>query len=217
MDSTEISVMDSTEISVLEACRELVLRQGELLPLLADAIDVPESEVFHTWALRKCGQRGRLEGTDWAYYFHGLECDLDNESDGRHVRIDFGPKGRVDTFTSWGVLQFIMTSAFPWTEFPHLAAALVEGEPPYNQYSASLGKLLPVWDRLEAKGCFERAAPNLIEFTARHSTIGPDGITYVRYPADTSEELSADCSVAHRQRLSPKAVRILDRLLMKRS
>ena len=65
--------MDSIELGVLEACQEVVLRQRELLPLLAEALGVPEGEVFYTWALRRCKQSGHLEGTDWAYFFHGLE------------------------------------------------------------------------------------------------------------------------------------------------
>src|SRR5437879_2699245 len=100
--------MDALEIGVLKACQELVHRQQEMLPLLAAALHVPEKEVFYTWALHKCKQHGDLEGTDWWYFFHGLECDLRNKADGRCLRIDFGPGGRVDTFTAWGVLQFIM-------------------------------------------------------------------------------------------------------------
>src|SRR5688572_23142460 len=103
--------MDPIELGVLEACREVVHRQHELLPLLAAALNVREEDVFYTWALRQCKQHGALEGTDWWYFFHGMECDLKNKVDGRFLRIDFGPDSSVDTFTAWGVLQYIMTSA----------------------------------------------------------------------------------------------------------
>src|SRR5438876_540615 len=88
------------ELAVLEACREATVRNQEMLPLLAAALGVSEAEVFYTWAFRKCRQRIRLGETDWVTFFHGLECDLKNQKDGRFLRIDFGPGGRVDTFTA---------------------------------------------------------------------------------------------------------------------
>ena len=202
--------MDSIELGVLEACQEVTLRQRELLPLLADALDVPESDVWYTWALRSCGQCGALGGTDWVYFFHGYECDLSNVADGRHMRIDFGPRGRLDTFTSWGVLQFIMTSVPPWHEDPHLKEYFGKGMPPYDRYSGCTDKFYPVWDRLEASGAFEKADQSLVDFQARHTALGPDGIMYIRFPPGTSEETAVDCSVAHRQRLSPWAIQILE-------
>jgi hypothetical protein len=70
--------MDTIELGVLEACQEAVCCQGELLPQLAAALNVPQDQIFYTWAFRRCKQRGSLEGTDWVYFFHGLECDLEN-------------------------------------------------------------------------------------------------------------------------------------------
>jgi hypothetical protein len=180
-----------------------------MLPLLAKALGVPAPEVFYTWAFRKCRQRGRLEGTDWVYFFHGLECDLKNSADGRLLRIDFGPGGRVDTFTMWGVLQFIMTSASPWLEFPDLQRQFATGEPPYNQFSGSVEKMSPVWDSLRSRGFFEMAARDLVDFEAKHTVKSPEGLTLVRFPPDTSAETKVDCSVAHRVMLSPAAHRLL--------
>ena len=82
--------MDARERAVLEACQEVVQRQHELLPLLAAAIQVREADVFYTWALRKCPQHGDVPETNWRFFFHGLECDLHNKTDGRFLRIDFG-------------------------------------------------------------------------------------------------------------------------------
>jgi hypothetical protein len=202
--------MNVIERGVLEVCREVVLRQGEMLPLLATALQVPEDQVFHTWAFRRCQQRGRLEGSEWGYFFHGLECDLTNGLDGRFLRIDFGPRGRVDTFTAWGILQFLMTSVAPWMEFPQLKAYFATGAPPFDPFSGSFEKLAPVWDRLMAQGAFERAEPSLIALEAKYTDYDSDGLQYVRFPPEISEQTQVDCLVAARLRLSAWGLRLLE-------
>lgn len=202
--------MDAIELGVLEACQEVVSRQREMLPLLAAALEVPEDQVFYTWAFRRCEQRGRLEGTEWVYFFHGLECDIKNVSDGRFLRIDFGPRGRVDTFTAWGVLQFLMTSVPPWREFPHLKAYFAKCDPPFDPYSGSFERFVLVWDRLEAEGAFENADPSLIELEAKYSSRGADGILCIHFPLEVSEETQMDCSVARRKQLSQRGFHLLE-------
>ncbi|HWG43697.1 MAG TPA: hypothetical protein VN688_12995 [Gemmataceae bacterium] len=208
--------MDSIELGVLEACHEVVLRQRELLPYLAETLKVAEDRVFYTWAFRQCKQHGDLAGTDWVYFFHGLECDLKNVTDGRFLRIDFGPHGRVDTFSAWGVLQFVMTSIPPWPEFPQLKACFAKGAPPFDQYSGALDKMVPIWDRLEAKGAFEEADPSLVELEAQHTSRGPDGLRYVRLPPELPEETQVDCSVAGRRQLSRYGLQLLEMHLTNR-
>ncbi len=205
----EGSPLSPVEIGVLEACQEVVTRQKEVLPLLAKAVGVPEDQVFYTWAFRRCKQSGGIGETGWSHFFHGLECDL-RHADGRFLRLDFGPKGRSDTFTSWGVLQFIMTSAPPWSEFPDLKREFADRGPPYDEYAGSMTKIRAVWDTLEARGAFEPADPELVAFQARHTTRGPDGLNYVRFPPGTPEEIQVDCSVAHRPILSAIGHRLLE-------
>jgi hypothetical protein len=196
--------LNSLELAFLTACHEVTVRQQEMLPLLATALQVPENEVFYSWALRQCKQHGELAGTDWAFFFHGLECDLKNSADGRFLRIDFGPQGRVDTFTAWGVLQFIMASAPPWPEFAELKSSFAKGPPPpYDPYSGDLARIGPVWDNLEAKGAFQKADPELVAWAARFTTVGPDGLFHVRYPPQTPERRIIDSDVANRNQLSP--------------
>lgn len=202
--------LNAIELGVLECCREITQRHQELLPLLARAVGVPEHEVFYTWAARRCKQSGRVEGTDWAYFFHGLECDVKNPVDSRFLRFDFGPGGRVDTFTAWGVLQFFMTSCAPWPEFPVLQRYFAMRGPPFDQYSGSFDKLCDVWEALEVRGAFEPADPALVEFEARHTTRNPDGSSRVRYPPGTLETTMFDCSVAHRPILSAEGRWLLD-------
>ena len=201
--------MDEIEFGVLVACREYAIRQTEMLPLLAAALGVEETQVFYSWALRRCAQPGKLADRDWAYRFHGLECDLKNQKDGRFLRIDFGPKGRVGILNLGGVERFIMTSVLPWPEFPNLRTYFAKSGPPFDEYSGSWEKMSEVWGRLESKGLFEQADPNLVSLMASYTTRGPDGLNYVRFPHETTEETRADCSVAHRQRLSHKATQLL--------
>lgn len=202
--------LSTSELDVLLACQEGTLRHGEILRLLADALKVPEEQVYYTWAFRKCKQRGNLAGTDWIYYFHGRECDVKNTRDGRFLRFDFGPRGRIDTFTMWGVLQFIMASGAPWSEYQELKRQLAKNDPPYDEYSGSPEKMSLVWDSLEARGVFHKADAELVAFQAKHTSIGPDGLRRIRFPPGTSEELDADCSVAHRPILSPLGHSILE-------
>ena len=197
------------EIGVLEAFQESVARKEELLPLLAQAVSVPEDRLFYTWAARRCKQSGRIGDSGWAYFFHGLECNL-RHADGRFLRIDFGPKGRLDTFNGWGVLQFIMTSTPPWSEFADLKQHFAEREPPFDEYAGSFSKMCPVSEALEARGVFEPADPELVAFQARYTTTGADGIAYVRLPPDTPDEVHADCSVADRSVLSAVGHRLLE-------
>lgn len=201
--------MEAIELGVLEACQEVIRRQHEMLPLLAAAVNVSEEDVFYTWALRQCKQHGDLAGTDWWYFFHGMECDLRNKADGRFLRIDFGPGGSVDAFTAWGVLQFIMTAVPPWTEYSQLKRRLAERPPPYDEFSGSMPRMGEVWDRLEARGAFEKAAPSLLALETLYTQIGPDGIRRIRFPDGTPEKTRIDCSVANRNRLSPLAIGII--------
>jgi hypothetical protein len=210
MNQRQATVLSSAERGVLEACREAVARQREMLPSLAKALGVSDDQVFYTWAFRRCAQRGQLEGTAWRYFFHGLECDLRNGADGRFLRFDFGPRGRVDTFTLWGILQFIMTSASPWREFPELRRVFAKSGPPFDEFSGDWEKIAPVWDSLEARDAFAKADPALVDLQERFTTVGDDGLRHVRFPQDTAPETVVDCSVAHRLTLSARGLQLAE-------
>jgi hypothetical protein len=151
-----------------------------------------------------------LQESEWGYFFHGLECDLTNGTDGRFLRLDFGPRGRKDTFTAWGILQFLLTSVSPWKEFAALKAYFGEGQLPFNPYSGSLEKFAPVWDRLTAAGAFEKADPSLLALESKYTFRGSDGLATVRFPPEIPEETILDCMVARRERLSPHARQLLE-------
>lgn len=201
--------MGAVELEVLEACREATQRQEEMLPLLAAALGVAPEEVFYTWGFRKCAQHGDLSNDSWWYFFHGCDCDLMNRADGRFLRLDFGPGGRVDTVSPWGVLQLIMTSTAPWPEFRELKERFAGKRPPYDRFSGDSARLREVWHTLEDSGCFENHDPGLVELQARHEMVGEDGIRRICFPAEVSERRQLDCAVAHRHHLSERGRQLL--------
>lgn len=143
-------MITNLENSFLVACQEVILRQQELVPALAETLGVQPGEVFYHWVMPpKCQRSGAIVGTDWRYFFHGLECDLKHLSDGRFLRVDFGPGGRFDTFSGWGVMQFVMVSQAPWREFPELRAHLAEKPPPFHELSGSHERMVAIVDKLE--------------------------------------------------------------------
>jgi hypothetical protein len=83
--------MESVHLEVLKACEELILKQNEILPHLAKVLEVETNEIFYEWAFRRISQTGNILDNKWRYFFHGFECDIENLSDGRFLRIDFGP------------------------------------------------------------------------------------------------------------------------------
>ncbi len=207
---SEMPPLNPEELGVLEACREVVARRQELLPLLAQALGVPERDVFYTWAFRRCRQRGALNDTGWVYFFHGYECDLEHTGDGRLLRLDFGPGGRVDTLTMWSVLQFIMTSTIPWPEYPELRQRFAKPEQRATRFAGNTAAFGKVWDSLQVRGALEPADPALIRFKDACTTRGADGLLHVRYPPGTPETTEIDCAVAHRPVLSPVGLRLLE-------
>jgi len=203
------SPMSIIEHELLHACSDVVECQHEMLGLLAKTLGARSNEVFYLWMRRTIHQRWHLDGSDWKCFFHGFECDLENTNDGRLLRLDFGPGGRVDTFTMWGVLRFVMTSVAPWPEYPELRVQFAEHEESTNSFGGSMDAIGIVWDRLSVLGVFEPADAGLIEFQKKHTLIGSDGLQRITYPEGASDELTYDCSVAHRPVLSSMGKRLL--------
>ncbi len=176
------------EYSFLCACQEVVKRQQELVPALAHTLQVQPEQVFYHWAVPpRCSQTGRLANGEWDYFFHGLECNLKNVQDGRFLRVEFGPKGRFDTFSGWSVLQFVMTAQVPWHEFPDLRAFLADGPPPYDELSGSYEKTSLLSDRLERLGFVEAADKNLQRLVEQHTHVEPDGSRVVSLPTEFND------------------------------
>lgn len=201
------------EYSFLCACQEAVLHQLELVPMLAQGLGVEPNEVFYHWVKPpRCQQRGKILTTDWTYYFHGLECNLKHAQDGRFLRVDFGPNGRFDTFSGWGVLQFVMTTKLPWKVFPDLQAYLAEEPPPYNELSGSHKRMSLLAQRMFDLRLVETTDPGLSALVESHRHVEPDGQTVVILPApfnDWTRHEFWDSAVCERWVLSDLGKRVI--------
>jgi hypothetical protein len=173
------------EFSFLCACQERVIRTQEVVPLLAHHVGVLPEELFYHFAIPpRPTQHGLIDGSDWTFGPHGLECDLKNTQDGRFLQLEFGPHGRYDTFTGWGVLQFVMTTKSPWREFPELKAFLTKTLPPYNKRFGSHAKMKTLADRLEELQLVEVADQELCALKDKYTQIQPDGSRYISWPPE---------------------------------
>ena len=142
--------LDDRESELLLAAHELVKRQAELLPLLEDMLGM---SAYEHWILRGGSREDRdWEAPPWRFNFHGLELDIVNQSDGRLVRVDFGPRGMRGVFTPWGLGQFVCSSRKPWPEFDQLRDECdCDGDFPRANVCDTLA------DALLRKGAFMRA------------------------------------------------------------
>ncbi len=201
--------MEHLHLRFLIACHESVVRRHSLLADLAASLSVQPEELFYLWAERRCTQRGTFHGGEWAYFFHGCECNLRQVNDGRFLRVDFGPHGNTETFTSWGVAQFVMTSKSPWSDFDDLKECLAKGPPPFDEHSASLERAGPLFDDLERAGLIESADRELLALAQRHTTLNTEGIPTLRLAQGTPDRLYFDISVAQRKVLSEAGKRLI--------
>lgn len=185
------------DIMVLSASAELLERQQELLPSVTRALGMAPYDYWITQRYHRsspqCGplqQSGKTVDAEWKWFFHGLECDIKNMRDGRFVRIDFGPCRNKFAFTSWGVMQFVMTSRPPWHSYEVLQSLLAEAPPPYDEYSGSDHPVRGALDRLHQQGLVGWADPELYEAVEANSVCDDVGNCRIQLP----EHLEPDCS-----------------------
>ncbi len=166
--------MDSIKPELLAACRESVQRQVELISLLATSWHMQPHDVYYNWRSQSA-QSGIIPETHWRYWFHGLECDIQDQHDGRFVRIAFGPGGRADCISSFSVLQFIMTSKAPWGYYPELQAQLADKPPPFDELSGNYHEMQRLFEPIYAANLIELADPNLHTIQEQSLVITAEG------------------------------------------
>jgi hypothetical protein len=194
--------MNRLEFQFLAAAEQLVELRLPLARELADQLGVRPEELFYLWAERRCKQRGFVQLKKWKYFFHGYECDFRHVSDGSLLRLDFGPRGNLETLTSWGIAQFTMSSKVPGQGFLELQKHLAKHAPPYDEYSGSLEVAAHLSDTLEQEGFIARVAPDLTAIAARHTTVDATGISTLRLSEGTPDRMYFDVSVANRMILT---------------
>jgi hypothetical protein len=201
--------MEPLLLDFLSACNTSVELRQPLMADLAASLGVTPGELGYFWAARRCKQRGSFNGGEWVYYFHGQECDIWQATDKRFLRLDFGPRSILTAFTVTGVTQFVMKACPPWDEFPTLKLYLATKPPPYDIYAGSLERAGELYDRLEQAGLVGIAAPDLVEFAQRYTSVNTEGLTVVQLPPDTSDRTWFDVGVAHRKVITDKGRSLL--------
>lgn len=194
--------MNSPKIDLLIACYEYCKYQEEMLYTLGKNLEISPKDIFFTWAYRKCRQSGTFKD-NWSYFFHGLDCDLKNIADGRFIKLEFGPYGKVGYFTIRGVLQFVINSCFPWPNFSNFKKKMG------IDISILVDKFLIQWYELLEEGIFTVADPSLLMLEEQFTTIDENGLRKVEFPKEIPEDMQISCSVAHRIKISESGFKVL--------
>lgn len=172
----------------LQAGQESILHQQELIKTLAEMWQVSFETILHQWMMPpRRASFGTIEQTNWQYFFHGLECDFKHTQDGRFVRVEFGPRGRCDIFSGWGVLQFTMTTKSPWGEYPELQNYLAAKEPPFDELSGDHRKMVDLFEGLATKGLVECVAPELDAIKQQYTHIDAEGRQVTKLPPEYTD------------------------------
>lgn len=185
--------------------------QTELLPYLANTLEIPLEDIYYHWVLPpRCQQTGIIQDTRWRYFFHGIaDCDLTHIEDDRFLQVSFGPYGRYDTFSGWGTMLFVMASKVPWSEYSELKNYLADGPPPYNHLSGSHHRMLELLEAIGTLGLFEVADKKLTRLKTKlrkeFTSIDSEGRLIFSPPApynDATSKLFWDLEVCDVQVLS---------------
>lgn len=177
------------ELQFLAAALELAARQLELYPRVAEVLGV---DPFAYWILGRGRGRSWLDAITrtsdgaWRFHFHGLELDLVHVDDGRRVRVDFAPGGRL-ALTPGGVGEYVRAARSPWRRFPGLAEHLCG-----PRDHADHGRCVALADSLVERGYLARAEPSLMALLERHARVVPADLRPADPPADPSALLLCD-------------------------
>lgn len=213
--------LTALELDFLRATADLARRQRELLPLVGEALG---ADPYHFWMVESLTtpsswwgrlvarlrarrpDSGHTKDGLWRWDFHGLECDVENVSDGRFVRIDFGPTSQHLTVSGWGVLQYVMCTRDPWPTFDSLARFLAREEPPWSSLSGDHAKMSGLCDRLIELELLVPADPQLCKTVDRYTKVDPaTGQQVTDIPSDLAPPGPADIFVCRRLVLAPSA------------
>jgi hypothetical protein len=190
-------MLSRDEIEFLRAAAALVDVQRELTHLFEREFAMTP---YDYWIRLKPGRADASSQSpqvgSWQFHFHGLEFEANHE-DGRHIRAELGPGGRVDVFTGWSVAIFVFSAKPPWPTYPHVRQLLQceLGHPDFHQTTRIETALLH-------HGFFEHADPELLALRTRCTRPGPAGQHIIDIPADLYPPVAADVLLCDRLVLS---------------
>lgn len=179
----------TAEHQFLAAAAELCTRQRELVPLVAEALG---RAPYDYWILGDGRDDATLDAIErtrdgvWRFHFHGLEFDLRHVTDGRGVRVDFGPGGSC-AFTPGGVGAFVQTSKPPWRSFPTLGEHLV------GPLGYDYARCCQLAGALRERGLIDHAAPDLVQLMMTYRRLTPTGYVLEIPPGRAPVDANALC------------------------
>jgi hypothetical protein len=121
----------------------------------------------------------------WRFFFHGNECWVKHQQDGRFLNIAFGPGGRYDTVGDG--TGYALTAKPPWRPFPELQAYLAKTGPPYDEHSLDYQKAIELGRTFWEMGLFELADPQLAALKERHTKVDDQGRHVTQLPEGFSD------------------------------
>lgn len=194
----------------LHAAKELVDRQQTLLQKMETKLAVSPYDYWIRRGDQQREQDGTFDNEDWEWFFHGMECDITNLKDGRFVRVEFGPRGRTDTFTGFGIMKFVMNAMPPWKQFKILKRHLTHAIFFRRRSEGDHDRMCTLEDKLIDKGVFEPADKQLCELVKRYTVIDPEGLSIVDIPKNLMPENETDIMLCDRLVISRKGHEILN-------
>ncbi|WP_372364961.1 hypothetical protein [Candidatus Uabimicrobium sp. HlEnr_7] len=204
------------EYNFLCACKHVVDYQQEVFPLIAADLKNTINVGYYEWMSLYPGVGFNFDGIitwqeeEWRYWFHSSECSVENIKDGRHIRIDFGPKGRLDTFCQWGVLLYVVCSRAPWPNFAELCHFLMPNSPPYHISDAYGAKKFDYFDKFAHLDLIVYPDLPLYNLQQKYFYRSEAGHFIQSYPNDGPDSLRFDFEVCNRYILTQKALEIID-------
>lgn len=204
------------ELSVLAACQDALMEKKKLIAKLANTLCLEPRDIFYHWIGGKLRQHGYVTGNQWKYFFHGLECDLRHSRDDRFLRIEFGPGGRIDTFTDWGIYQFITSFKDNWPSSPAVAAYFSKNTPFHHVHATeqldAYQKISFIINRLKSLKLTIPVAPELTK-ALNGCSVKNQGSTeiIIQLPKHLTDHKYFDTRVCNRLIISPKGWEVLSK------
>ena len=185
--------MTDREMAFLRAASNLVEYQE---PILAHFEFAAGMSAFDYWIRKRVGRTsaaGQSPSHDpWRYFFHGLEVEAMHR-DGRHLRIELGPRGMTNVFTGASVAVHVLDSKPPWPLYTDLSGFL------RNSRGFPDGELARKLEQgLLKRGLFARADPELHALRESCSLKSPDGTTRIEIPPELRPDTPEDVFLCER-------------------
>ncbi len=198
--------INTVELNLLSTCQQSIEVKKNLIRRLAKTLSLEPQHLFYQWLLGKIPQHGYLLDRKWKYFFHGFECDLRQTATGQFIRIEFGPGGRTDTFTDWGIYKYLSSSYPNWLTTPEVEHYFSQSNSRLDAYQ----KISFLVNKLHALKLIGPVAPELNEIYTHYQLPNATHLeSHVKLPKTFPEKKYFDTRVCNRLIITPEGWQIL--------